>query len=102
MPVALGTRNVVRSNNFQAISAGTKSIVEILILVITLLANCLNLNSTNSSKPSSSDPKRTVHWGSQNLLSNPQLSVDLSQARHQGKLCFGSVIQRQAAGICEV
>jgi hypothetical protein len=31
-------------------SAGTKSIVEILILVITLLANRLNLNSTNSSK----------------------------------------------------
>jgi transposase len=30
-------------------SAGTKSIVEILILVITLLANRLNLNSTNSS-----------------------------------------------------
>jgi transposase len=39
-------------------SAGTKSIVEILILVITLLANRLNLNSTNSSKPPSSDPKR--------------------------------------------
>ena len=39
-------------------SAGTKSIVEILILVITLLANRLNLNSTNSSKPPSSDPNR--------------------------------------------
>jgi transposase len=39
-------------------SAGTKSIVEILILVITLLANRLNFNSTNSSKPPSSDPKR--------------------------------------------
>ena len=38
--------------------AGTKSIVEILILVITLLANRLNLNSTNSSKPPSSDPNR--------------------------------------------
>jgi transposase len=31
---------------------------EILILVITLLANRLNLNSTNSSKPPSSDPNR--------------------------------------------
>ena len=39
-------------------SAGTKTIVEILILVITLLANRLNLNSTNSSKPPSSDPNR--------------------------------------------
>jgi len=29
-----------------------------LILVITLLANRLNLNSTNSSKPPSSDPNR--------------------------------------------
>jgi transposase len=39
-------------------SAGTKSIVEILILVITLLANRLNLNSSNSSKPPASDPNR--------------------------------------------
>ena len=40
------------------ISAGTRSMFEILILVITLLANRLNLNSTNSSKPPSSDPNR--------------------------------------------
>ena len=40
------------------LSASTKSIVEILILVITLLANRLNLNSTNSSKPPSTDPNR--------------------------------------------
>jgi transposase len=40
------------------LSASTKSIVEILILVITLLANRLNLDSTNSSKPPSSDPNR--------------------------------------------
>nr|VFJ97671.1 MAG: transposase [Candidatus Kentron sp. H] len=39
-------------------SAGTKAIVEILILVISQLANRLNLNSTNSSKPPSSDPNR--------------------------------------------
>jgi transposase len=31
---------------------------EIMILIITLLANRLNLNSTNSSKPPSSDPNR--------------------------------------------
>lgn len=39
-------------------SASTKSMFEILILVITLLANRLNLNSTNSSKSPSSDPNR--------------------------------------------
>lgn len=38
------------------LSAGLKSMIELLILIITLLANRLNLNSTNSSKPPSSDP----------------------------------------------
>jgi transposase len=42
----------------EQLSAATKSMFEILILVITLLANRLNLNSTNSSKPPSSDPNR--------------------------------------------
>jgi transposase len=40
------------------LSAATKSMFEILILIITLLANRLNLNSTNSSKPPSSDRNR--------------------------------------------
>ena len=40
------------------LSLATKSMFEILILVITLLANRLNLNSSNSSKPPSSDPDR--------------------------------------------
>ena len=40
------------------LSAASKSMFEILILLITLLANRLNLNSTNSSKPPSSDPNR--------------------------------------------
>jgi len=40
------------------LSAASKSMFEILILIITLLANRLNLNSTNSSKPPSSDPNR--------------------------------------------
>ena len=40
------------------LSAGTKSMFEILILLIQLLANRLNLNSKNSSKPPSSDPNR--------------------------------------------
>lgn len=40
------------------LSAATQSMFEIMILIITLLANRLNLNSTNSSKPPSSDPNR--------------------------------------------
>jgi len=40
------------------LSAATKSMFEVLILIITLLANRLNLNSTNSSKPPASDPNR--------------------------------------------
>lgn len=40
------------------LSAGTKSMFEILILLIQLLSNRLNLNSKNSSKPPSSDPNR--------------------------------------------
>ncbi len=40
------------------LSSATKSMFEIMILIITLLANRLNLNSTNSSKPPSSDPDR--------------------------------------------
>ena len=40
------------------LSAATKSMFEIMILIITLLANRLNLNSTNSSKPPSTDPNR--------------------------------------------
>jgi len=40
------------------LSPATKSLFEILVLIITLLANRLNLNSKNSSKPPSSDPNR--------------------------------------------
>ena len=40
------------------LSAASKSMFEILILVISLLASRLNLNSKNSSKPPSSDPNR--------------------------------------------
>ena len=42
----------------EQMSATTKSMFEILIVIITLLANRLNLNSSNSSKPPSSDPNR--------------------------------------------
>jgi transposase len=47
---------LIREDN--QLSAGAKSMFEILILVISLLADRLNLNSTNSSKPPSSDPNR--------------------------------------------
>ena len=40
------------------LSPAVKSLMEVLVLVITLLANRLNLNSKNSSKPPSSDPNR--------------------------------------------
>ena len=40
------------------LSPGTKSLLEILVLIITLMANRLNLNSKNSSKPPASDPNR--------------------------------------------
>lgn len=40
------------------LSAATKSMFDMMILIITLLANRLNLNSKNSSKPPSSDPNR--------------------------------------------
>ena len=42
----------------KGLSPATKSLLEILILVITLMANRLNLNSKNSSKPPSTDPNR--------------------------------------------
>lgn len=42
----------------KGMSEATKSVIETLILIIKLLANRLNLNSKNSSKPPSSDPNR--------------------------------------------
>ncbi|MCK5370879.1 MAG: IS66 family transposase [Cyclobacteriaceae bacterium] len=40
------------------LSPTMRSMVELLVLLVTLLANSLNLNSSNSSKPPSSDPNR--------------------------------------------
>lgn len=47
-------QSLIREDN--QLSSGAKSMLEILILIISLLANRLNLNSKNSSKPPSSDP----------------------------------------------
>ncbi len=44
--------------NESDISPSTKSMVELLLVIIVLLANRLGLNSKNSSKPPSSDPNR--------------------------------------------
>ena len=40
------------------LSPTMRSMVELLVLLVTLLANRLNLNSSNSSKPPSNDPNR--------------------------------------------
>ena len=42
----------------EQLSASTRSVIELLILLISMLAGRLNLNSKNSSKPPSSDPNR--------------------------------------------
>ena len=42
----------------ERLPASTRSIIEVLIVLISLLAGRLNLNSKNSSKPPSSDPNR--------------------------------------------
>jgi len=42
----------------KGLSPAIKSVVELLVLLITLLVSRLNLDSRNSSKPPSSDPNR--------------------------------------------
>ena len=42
----------------QGLSGALKSAIELLLVIVALLANRLNLNSRNSSKPPSSDPNR--------------------------------------------
>lgn len=42
----------------ESLSPGTRSLMNVLILIITLMAGRLGLNSGNSSKPPSSDPNR--------------------------------------------
>lgn len=49
-------RNVISEDN--ELSPAVKSLLEILVLIITLLTNRLGLNSKNSSKPPSTDPNR--------------------------------------------
>lgn len=44
--------------NDTSISETTRSLIDVLVLIVTLLANRLGLNSRNSSKPPSSDPNR--------------------------------------------
>jgi len=42
----------------KTLSPGTRSVIEVLLLVVTLLSNRIGVNSNNSSKPPSSDPNR--------------------------------------------
>jgi transposase len=42
----------------KTLSHSTRSLLEVLVLIVTLMADRLNLNSRNSSKPPSSDPNR--------------------------------------------
>ena len=42
----------------KTLSDSTRSLLEVLVLIVTLMADRLNLNSRNSSKPPSSDPNR--------------------------------------------
>ena len=51
------------------ITPALKSVVEILLLIITLLMNRFKLNSKNSSKPPSEDPHREKK-GKKNSLGN--------------------------------
>jgi transposase len=44
--------------NDTEMSQTTRSLIEVLILIVSLMANRLGLNSSNSSKPPSSDPNR--------------------------------------------
>jgi transposase len=42
----------------KTLSDSTRSLMEVMVLIVTLMANRLNLSSRNSSKPPSSDPNR--------------------------------------------
>lgn len=44
--------------NDKTLSDSTRSLMEVMVLIVSLMANRLNLSSRNSSKPPSSDPNR--------------------------------------------
>ncbi len=53
------------------ISPALKAAIEMLLLIITLLSNRLGLNSSNSSKPPSSDPNRKKGTNNKNSTNKP-------------------------------
>lgn len=57
--------------NDKTISTTTKSIFELLLVVVAILFNRLNLNSTNSSKPPSSDNKKKNNNNGKKKSTNP-------------------------------
>ena len=68
------------------LSPGFKSVVELLLVIITLLANRLGLNSRNSSKPPSSDINRPQKKKS-SCYSNNKPGGQVGHKGHHLKLC---------------
>ncbi len=58
------------------LSVALRAALEVLLKLVQLLANRLNLNSRNSSKPPSSD-RLKKNKNEKDLLSRPELSIDL-------------------------
>jgi transposase len=86
-------QNLVRED--KVLSAATKSIVE--ILIITLLANCLNLNSANRSKPPSSDPNRKKRRNTGNKVGGQKghVGVTLKQVDQPDSVKFINIDRRK-------
>ena len=57
------------------ISPALRSMIEMLLMIITLLAGKLGLNSQNSSKPPSTDPNRKKRTGMSMAINFDQLSA---------------------------
>ena len=54
--------------NDKNISSTTKTVFELLVVLITILVNRLNLNSSNSSKPPSTDKDKKKRKSATNLI----------------------------------
>jgi len=84
----------------QQMCEATKSMCEILILVITLLANRLGLNSTNSIKPPLSDPYRKRRENSNTGRTGGQqghVGVTLKKVDAPDKIAVIKIAQRTIA-----
>ena len=68
------------------LSSALKSMIELLILIVTLLSQRLGLNSKNSSKPPSTDPnrKRTLEA---KAIGSPAVNQAMRVRRWYDSLC---------------